>query len=404
MGVRLIGALCLLSFAASLAAQDAVECALFPPAGMLRAESSNEDLGRFRMACTGTSAAWPFGTSITLRLQFSTPLHRASRPLLRTHGIPTGVQWHAGVVSGAVVTWSDVPFPRARADTQPAFTMIEGLAVNATLSPPEITVFASVASERATVSVLTPLVTVSRVVPGLRARMMKAAEIRACAPDEPQTATVEISEGFLSAFGSNNIMLSSDRGTMEGPARVAVGGLEFRRVDRFSFPQSGRLRYSVQGASGVLLESVPLPLTVTGDEGEAGENIQVDLAYVPRDGTDRQFVKSATFVVASFESCRATGTTLSFPFVSNRSGFSTSIVISNTSQQDGSCELRWNGDDGRSLAVPARNQAVLRMEELVSDFQGYLLASCDFDKPLGYAYITDFEGQTQTYLAKTDPN
>ncbi len=404
MAVRLIGALCLLSFAASLAAQDAVECALFPPAGMLRAESSNEDLGRFRLACTGTTAAWPFGTSITLRLQFSTPLHRASRPRLRTHGMPTGVQWRSGVVSGAVVTWSDVPFPRARADTQPAFTMIEGLAVNATLSPPEVTVFASVASERATVSVLTPLVTVSRVVPGLRARVMKAAEIRACAPDEPRTATVEISEGFLSAFGSNDIMLSSDRGTMEGPPRVAVGGLEFQRLDRFTFPQSGRLMYSVQGASGLLLESVPLPLTVTGDEGEAGENIQVDLAYVPRDGTDRQFVKSATFVVASFESCRATGTTLSFPFVSNRSGFSTSIVISNTTPQDGSCELRWNGADGHSLAVPARNQAVLRLEELVSDFQGYLLASCDFDKPLGYAYITDFEGQTQTYLAKTDPN
>ncbi len=404
MGVRLIGALCLLSFAASLAAQDAVECALFPPAGMLRAESSNEDLGRFRMACTGTSAAWPFGTSITLRLQFSTPLHRASRPRLRTHGMPTGVQWHAGVVSGALVTWSDVPFPRARADSQPEFTTIEGLAVNATRSPPEVTVFASVTSARATVSVLTPLVTVSRVVPGLRARVMKAAEIRDCAPDEPRTATVEISEGFLSAFGSNDIMLSSDRGTMEGPPTVAVGGLEFQRLDRFTFPQSGRLMYSVQGASVLLLETVPLTLTLTGDEGEAGENIQVDVAYVPREGADRQFVKSATLVVAEYESCEGTGTTLSFPFVSNLTGFSTSIVISNTTPRDGSCRLQWRAEDGGSLAVPARDQAVLRMDELGREFQGYLLARCDFDKPLGYAYIIDFEGQPQNYIAQTDPN
>ena len=88
----------------------------------------------------------------------------------------------------------------------------------------------------------------------------------------------------------------------------------------------------------------------------------------------------------------------------NRRGFSTGIVISNTTPRDGSCELRWNGDDGESLAVPARNQAVGRMDELGSDFQGYLLARCDFDKPLGYAYITDFEGQTQTYLAQRDPN
>lgn len=103
MGDRLIGALYLLSVAASLAAQDAIECALFPPGGMLRAESSNENLGRFRLACTGTSETWPFGTAITLRLQFSTPLHRDSRPLLRTHGMPTGVQWREGVVRGDVV-------------------------------------------------------------------------------------------------------------------------------------------------------------------------------------------------------------------------------------------------------------------------------------------------------------
>ena len=404
MGVRLIASLCLLSFAATLAAQDAVECALLPPGGMLRAESSSEDLGRFRLACSGTNEAWPFGTAITLRLQFSTPLHLASRPRLRTHGIPSGVQWREGVVRGDVVTWSGVPFPPARAESQPALTTIEGLVVNAARSLPEVTVFASASSERASVSVLTPVVTVSRVVPGLRAKVAKAAVIRACAPDEQQTASVEISEGFPSAFGSNNIMLSSDRGSMEGPPTVAVGDLEFRRVDRFSFPRSGRLMYSVHGASSTFLESLPLPLTLTGDEGGPGENIQVDIAYVPQEGMGRQFVKSATLVVATFESCGGTGTTLSFPFVSNLTGFSTSIVISNTSQQAGSCELRWNGDDGGSLAVPAQDQAVLRMDELGRGFQGYLLARCDFAKPLGYAYITDFEGQTQTYIAQTDPN
>ena len=65
--------------------------------------------------------------------------------------------------------------------------------------------------------------------------------------------------------------------------------------------------YSVHWASRTVLESAPLALTVTGDEGEAGENIQVDLAYVPRGGTDRRFVKSATLVVATFESCGGQG-------------------------------------------------------------------------------------------------
>ena len=66
--------------------------------------------------------------------------------------------------------------------------------------------------------------------------------------------------------------------------------------------------------------------------------------------------------------------------------------------------LQWGADDGGSLTVPAQNQAVVRMDELGRDFQGYLLAHCDFDNPLGYAFITDFEGQTQTYLAQADPN
>ena len=89
--------------------------------------------------------------------------------------------------------------------------------------------------------------------------------------------------------------------------------------------------------------------------------------------------------MAAFEACRAPGTTLGFPFVSNRSGFSTSIVISNTSWEDGLCELQWNGDKGGSLPVAAQDQTVLRMDELGRNFQGYLLARCDFDKPLGYA-------------------
>ena len=82
-----------------------------------------------------------------------------------------------------------------------------------------------------------------------------------CAPDEPRTATVEISESFPAAFGSYDIMLASDRGTMEGPPAVAAGGLEFRRVERFTFPSSARLVYSVHGASNDVLESISLPLT-----------------------------------------------------------------------------------------------------------------------------------------------
>ena len=69
--------------------------------------------------------------------------------------------------------------------------------------------------------------------------------------------------------------------------QVAVGDLEFRRVDRFTFPRSGRLMYSAHWACHTVLESAPLALTVTGDEGEAGENIQVNVCLCPA----RRFIR-----------------------------------------------------------------------------------------------------------------
>ena len=202
------------------------------------------------------------------------------------------------------MTWSGVPFPPRRAGSQPAVVAITGLAVNAAQSPPEVSVVVGISSGQAAMTLAVTEVAVARVVPGLRGRVANAAAMPACAPHEPRTATVEISEGFPAAFGANRIMLAADRGTMEGPPTVAAGGLEFRRVDRFTLPRSDRLVYSVHGASNDVLESVSLPLTLTGnDEGEAGQNIQVDLSFVRADGVDRQFVKSATLVVAAYETC-----------------------------------------------------------------------------------------------------
>ena len=309
IGFRAIATLCLLSFAAPLAAKDAVECKLLPPPGrMLRAESSNEDLGGLRLACAGPRAAWPDGSRFTLSLRFSVPLHRSSRPRLRLHGSSPGAQGSEGTVSGGVVTWSGIPFRWAPAGERPAVAVVTGIAVNAAQSPPEVTVVLSVSSAQAAVTVPVPEVAVARVGQGLRARVAEAAVMRTCAPDEPWTVNVELSEGFPAAFGAGNIMLASDRGTMEGPPVVAEGGLEFRRMDRFTFPRTGRLMYSVHGASNGALESVSLPLTLTGnDEGEAGQNIQVELAYVPQSGTDRRFVKSATLAVAAYEACGEQG-------------------------------------------------------------------------------------------------
>ena len=401
MKVRTISTLCLLFFAASLAAQDTAECVLFPTGGILRAESLHEDLGEFRLTCTGSHAVWPAETMITLSLQFSTPVHEDSKPMLRTHDMLPDEEGHLGIISDAAVTWTDVPFPRANTDGESTTTRIKGLAVDATKSSPDVTVFLRVSSAQATVSVPTRTVHVSRILQGLRAKVTDAAAIRTCESSATRSARVEIAEGFLSAFSPNNILFTSNRGVLEGPQRVAVDDLEFRRVDGLGFPQSGRLMYAMNGAADAVLEAASFALEVTDDEGEAGEDIHLSVAYVPREDTDDEFVKSATLVVATFEACE---TTLAFPFVSNRFGFDTAIVISNMSEKDGSCAIQWNDDDGPSLPVAAQSQAILHVSESNPDFQGYLVASCNFEGALGYAYITAYDGSSLSYLAMVDPN
>ncbi len=157
--------LCLLSFAAPLTAQDAVECELLPsPSRMLGAESSKEYLVWLRLTCSGTLAAWPDETRITLSLRFSTPLHRASRPLLRMRGAST-VAARKGFVRGGVVTWAGVPFPPPRAGSQPAVVSVTGLVVNAAQSSPEVAVVVGVSSGQATMTLAVTEAAVARVVP-----------------------------------------------------------------------------------------------------------------------------------------------------------------------------------------------------------------------------------------------
>ena len=165
IGVRAIAALCLLSFAAPLAAQEAVECELLPsPSRMLPAEISKEYLVWLRLTCSGTLAAWPDETRTALSLRFSAPLHRVSRPLLRMRGAPPGAA-RKGFVRGGVVTWSGVRFPPRRAGSQPAVVSVTGLAVNAAQSPPEVAVVVGVSSGQATMTLAVAEAAVARVLP-----------------------------------------------------------------------------------------------------------------------------------------------------------------------------------------------------------------------------------------------
>ena len=107
------------------------------------------------------------------------------------------------------------------------------------------------------------------------------------------------------------------------------------------------------------------------------------------------------------------GTTLFFPFVTNRTNFDTAIVIANTSadplrsrHQSGQCILRYHGsgisgqaepaiqrsavvEPGRQLAFTISNGSPAQGLEPLVDFQGYLVAECGFQHAHGFVFVTE---------------
>ena len=122
------------------------------------------------------------------------------------------------------------------------------------------------------------------------------------------------------------------------------------------------------------------------------------------------------------------GTTLFFPFVTNRGTFDTAVVLVNTSAdpfgtryQAGSCDLTFHGSslDGERIpefqrmieVAPGEHVAFrlssgnpVRSMEPLPDFQGYLLAQCGFQHAQGFAFVTEQVGGAsvlaQGYLAE----
>jgi hypothetical protein len=109
-------------------------------------------------------------------------------------------------------------------------------------------------------------------------------------------------------------------------------------------------------------------------------------------------------------------TVLLFPFVTNQNGFDTGLAISNTTTdpfgtrtQNGSCTLNFYG----ASAPPAVNTGniatattyVTLASTAASGFQGYMIASCNFQLAHGFAFVSDIGARNLAmgYLALVLP-
>ncbi len=165
------------------------------------------------------------------------------------------------------------------------------------------------------------------------------------------------------------------------------------------------------GTAQITADFAPLSTVFVADDGEP------EPRFIETDEGDRTFLNIV----------KCTSTIL-FPFVTNQAGFDTGIAISNTSldwlgtiPQSGACTIHYHGSTtgGGALADDEQTSTVLAGgEQLIftlsggnpgqgiagaPEFQGYIIAVCDFQYGHGYAFITDGFGGipalAQGYLA-----
>lgn len=146
----------------------------------------------------------------------------------------------------------------------------------------------------------------------------------------------------------------------------------------------------------------------TGTVTVAGSYAPLSTNFTARTGEQPRFVPDPADTVSfTIAPCR---TNLLFPYVTNQGGFDTGIAIANTSAdkfgtvpQSGTCSIEYYGKTGASGAapgavttesIPAGAVATASLQAgggygipAAKDFEGYIIARCNFQYAHGYAAI-----------------
>jgi hypothetical protein len=107
-------------------------------------------------------------------------------------------------------------------------------------------------------------------------------------------------------------------------------------------------------------------------------------------------------------------TSLLFPFVTNQAGFDTGVAIANTTSdpfgtkpQAGTCALYWYGQNAPPMfttpSIPSGNNIAppgnwaFQASMIAPNFEGYMIAVCNFQLAHGTGIITDLGAQRLAY-------
>ena len=271
---------------------------------------------------------------------------------------------------------------------------------------------------------------------------LPATRIRVSLSNLPDAVQVSVPNGIAcsTAPGSGRLQLGLVSGAdARGEGGSASTGQSGQATIRTPGSTAAVAVYEVLSADPLVTETCRIPVEISRPQRSSAPlqpaQVRVALRLAPVSvGLDaasgeptQRFVDSNPLPRSTFglSSC---GTSLFFPFVTNRSNFDTAIVIANTSadplgsrHQPGFCDLRYRGssDAGRAALDPMRTIEIPAGKNLaftlssgnvaqgirgVANFQGYLVADCSFQHAQGFAFVTEQQGGVailaQGYLAE----
>ena len=271
---------------------------------------------------------------------------------------------------------------------------------------------------------------------------LPATRIRLSLSNLPDAVQVSVPNGIAcsTAPGSGRLQLGLVSGAdARGEGGSASTGQSGQTTIRSPGSTAAVAVYEVLSADPLVTETCRIPVEISRPQRSSASlapaQVRVALRLAPVSagldvasaGPTQRFVDSNPLPRSTFglSSC---GTSLFFPFVTNRSNFDTAIVIANTSadplgsrHQPGFCDLRYRGSSdaggaalgpmrtieipaGKNLAFTLSSGNVAQGIQGVANFQGYLVADCSFQHAQGFAFVTEQQGGVailaQGYLAE----
>ena len=146
---------------------------------------------------------------------------------------------------------------------------------------------------------------------------------------------------------------------------------------------------------------VPVYFKWSGGDVSMNADAMVYVSFHPSDNSSlpRFAGDSAADALLTVEDCV---TKLTFPFVSSASGYDTGVVVSNTSDSEGSCTASYSGseDTEDSPMIEGNSHWIFLVSGHMQDYSGRLTVTCDFGGIDGYAQINDHMGNSNGYLPR----